>query len=102
MLVTLAGMVIVSIPTYRKANVFIFLRPLFNIIVLNVLLSDSNNIANDIPSMVSTLVGTVYDTALLPVGYFNNIVLFLLNNTPSRDEYSVLFSSTIILSNFAV
>jgi len=36
--VTEAGMVIDGIPTYLKANIFIFLRPLFNIIVLNVLL----------------------------------------------------------------
>ena len=86
MLVTLSGMLIDGTPEYRKAYIFIFLRPLFNIIVLNVLLSVYSNIENDLPSIVSTLEGTVYYTALFPVGYFNNIVLFLLNNTPSRDE----------------
>ena len=43
-----------------------------------------------------TLFGISYDSPVLLIGYKINSVLSLLNNTPSTEEYLVLFSSTFM------
>ena len=57
-------------------------RTLFGIITLVRLEQDWNALA----PMVVTLIGIVYELARLPAGYCINVVLFLLNSTPSWDE----------------